>query len=154
MSERAYSGVSSIWYDVEGSQLLAGVECEGNCIGECGVCDGNSTTGAKELKIGMNWSTSGGMKPTCIVWIVPSIRYVDSIKDSSIRDTEHGIRIGSWWVSKVDFDVDYNVLFWDLSSLEYRYSQESRMTCPHLEVHDCTVGRHKSTDSSMILYPL
>ena len=139
---------------MEGSQLLAGVECEGSRIGECGVCDGNSTAVVMEIRTGKNRPTVEATIVACIIWIVPPIRHIDSIADSSITDTNERIRIRRWWVTKVDFDVDYDVLFWDLSSLEYRYSQESSTSCPHLEVHDCTVGRHKSIDSSVILYPL
>ena len=139
---------------MEGSQLLAGVECEGNLIGVCGVCDGNPTTAAKELSIGGSRSTVEATIVACIIWMVSLIRHKDSIADSSITDTNERISIRSWWVTKVDFNVDCNVLFWDLSSLEYRYSQESSTSSPHLEVHDCISSRHKSTDSSMILYPL
>ena len=139
---------------MEGSQLLAGVECEGNRIGECGVRDGNSTAVASELRIGTNRPTVEATMAACILRIVPPIRHIDCIADSSITDANERIRIRRWWVTKVDFDVDYNVHVWDLSFLEYRYSQESSIGCPRLEVHDCASSRHKSTDSSMILYPL
>ena len=139
---------------MEGSQLLAGVESEDSFLRVCGVGDGNSTAVTRELRIGENWSTVEATIVACIIWIVPPIRHINCIADSSITDTNERIRIKSSWVTKVDFDVDYNVLFRDLSSLEYRYSQESSIGCPRLEVHDCTVGRHKSTDSGMILYPL
>ena len=139
---------------MESSQLIAGVECEGNCIGVCGVRDGNSTTIASKLTIGICRPTVDATIVACIIRIVALISHIDSIADSSITDTNERIRIRSWWVTKVDFDVDHNVLFWDLSFLEHRYSQESTPVYPHLEVHDCTAGRHKPTYSGMILYPL
>ena len=139
---------------MEGSQLLAGVECEGSCIGVCGVRDGNSSAVSKELRICEGRSTVEATIVACILRIVPLIRHKDCIADSSITDTNERIIIRSWWVTKVDFDVDYNVLFQDLSSLEYRYSQESSIIYWWLEAHDYISSRHKSTDSGMILYPL